>query len=105
MDQEKRKNKQIKLVLDNENKVEEYANFAVATHSPAEFVIDFFRILPGISQAKVKSRIIMSPVHLKTLSRALEDNIKKYEEKFGEIIVRSDGKSPKFKFPEDVLPN
>ena len=47
----------------------------------------------------------MSPVHLKTLSRALEDNIKKYEEKFGEIVVKSDGKSPKFKFPEDVLPN
>ena len=42
MDQEKRKNKQIKLVLDSENKIEEYANFAVATHSPAEFVIDFF---------------------------------------------------------------
>ena len=103
--EDKKKHKQIKLVLDNENQTEEYANFAVATHSPAEFVIDFFRILPGISQAKVKSRIIMSPVHLKTLSRALEDNIKKYEEKFGEIVVKSDGKSPKFKFPEDVLPN
>ena len=84
---------------------EEYANFAVATHSPAEFVIDFFRILPGISQAKVKSRIIMSPVHLKTLSRALQDNIKKYEEKFGEIVIKGDSKSPTFNFPDDVLPN
>ena len=100
-----KKHKQIKLSLNSDKSVEEYANFAVATHSPSEFVIDFFRILPGISQAKVKSRIIMSPVHLKTLSRALEDNIKKYEEKFGEIVVKSDGKSPKFKFPEDVLPN
>ena len=36
-----KKHKQIKLVLDNENQTEEYANFAVATHSPAEFVIDF----------------------------------------------------------------
>ena len=105
MDQDQKRNKQIKLVLDTENKVEEYANFAVATHSPAEFVIDFFRILPGISQAKVKSRIIMSPIHIKTLARALRDNIKKYEDKFGEIIVKSDGKSPKFKFPEDILPN
>ena len=107
MDQEKRKNKQIKLVLDSENKVEEYANFAVATHSPAEFVIDFFRILPGISQAKVKSRIIMSPIHLKTLARALQDNIKKYEEKFGEIKVTKQKKltPASFKMPDDVLPN
>ena len=100
-----KKNKQIKLVLSSEDKIEEYANFAVATHSPAEFVIDFFRILPGISQAKVKSRVIMSPIHIKTLARALNDNIKKYEDKFGEIIVKSDEKSPKFKFPDDVLPN
>ena len=102
---DKKKHKQIKLVLDNENQTEEYANFAVATHSPAEFVIDFFRILPGISEAKVKSRIIMSPVHLKTLVRALQDNINKYENKFGEIIVKSDEKSPKFNLPDDILPN
>ena len=105
MDQEEKRNKQIKLVLDSENKVEEYANFAVVTHSPAEFVIDFFRILPGISEAKVKSRIIMSPVHLKTLVRALQDNINKYEDKFGEIIIKSDGKSPKFNLPDDVTQN
>ena len=77
---------EIKLVLDNENDVEEYANFAVVTHSPAEFVVDFFRILPGVSNAKVKSRIIISPVHLKTFLKALQDNVGKYEDKFGEII-------------------
>ena len=31
--------------------------------------------------------------------------IRKYEEKFGEIVVKSDGKAPKFNLPEDVLPN
>ena len=100
-----KKHKQIKLSLNSDKSVEEYANFAIATHSPAEFVIDFFRILPGISEAKVKSRIIMSPVHLKTLVRALQDNINKYENKFGEIIVKSDEKSPKFNLPDDILPN
>ena len=100
-----KKHKQIKLTLNSDTSVEEYANFAITTHSPAEFVIDFFRILPGISEAKVKSRIIMSPVHLKTLVRALQDNINKYEDKFGEIIIKSDGKSPKFNLPDDVLPN
>ena len=47
----------------------------------------------------------MSPVHLKTLVKALQDNVRKYEDKFGEIVVKSDGKSPKFNLPEDVLPN
>ena len=70
MKEENKKHKQIKLSLDTDSNVEEYVNFAITTHSPAEFVIDFFRILPGISNAKVKSRIIMSPVHLKTLVKA-----------------------------------
>ena len=47
----------------------------------------------------------MSPVHLKTLVKALQDNINKYEQKFGEIVVKSDGNSPKFNLPDDVLPN
>ena len=37
-----KKNKQIKLSLNSDKSVEEYANFAITTHSPAEFVIDFF---------------------------------------------------------------
>ena len=105
MKEGEKKHKQIKLSLNTDKGVEEYANFAITTHSPAEFVIDFFRILPGINEAKVKSRIIMSPVHLKTLVRALQDNINKYENKFGEIIVKSDDKSPKFNLPDDILPN
>ena len=44
MKEQDKKHKQIKLSLDADKNVEEYANFAIATHSPAEFVIDFFRI-------------------------------------------------------------
>ena len=66
---------------------------------------EIFNFINTIDVTKVKSRIIMSPVHLKTLTKALQDNIRKYEEKFGEIVVKSDGKSPKFNLPEDVLPN
>ena len=64
-----------------------YANLAIITHSPAEFVIDFTRILPGVPKAKVYSRIIMPPQHAKGLLRALEDNIKKYEAQHGEISL------------------
>jgi hypothetical protein len=64
-----------------------YSNLAIITHSPAEFVIDFTRILPGIPKTKVYARIVMTPQHTKLLANALLDNIQKYESKFGEIKI------------------
>ena len=48
------------------------------------FIIDFISILPGLTKSKVKSRIVMPPMHAKTFMQALKDNIDKYEKKFGE---------------------
>jgi hypothetical protein len=62
-----------------------YANFAVITHSPAEFVIDFIRVLPGAQKSRVHARIVMAPQNAKALVRALEENVKKYEAQHGEI--------------------
>lgn len=62
-----------------------YSNLAIITHSPAEFVIDFTRVLPGIPKAKVHARIVMTPQHTKMLLGALKDNLEKFEKKFGEI--------------------
>ena len=62
-----------------------YSNLAIITHSPAEFVIDFTRVLPGVPKARVHARIVMTPQHTKMLLGALGDNIDKYEKKFGEI--------------------
>ncbi len=62
-----------------------YSNLAVITHSPAEFVIDFIRIMPGVPKSKVKSRIILTPEHAKRFVAALTDNIAKYESVNGPI--------------------
>jgi hypothetical protein len=62
-----------------------YSNLAIITHSPAEFVIDFTRVLPGVPKAKVHARIVMTPQHTKMLLNAIRDNIDKYEKKFGEV--------------------
>jgi hypothetical protein len=67
-----------------------YSNLAIITHSPAEFVTDFTRILPGVPKARVHARIIMTPQHAKLLLGALKDNIAKYEEKFGEIKIQGE---------------
>ncbi|MBN2426374.1 MAG: DUF3467 domain-containing protein [Calditrichaceae bacterium] len=93
--------KQINIEL-GENEAEGiYSNLVLITHSPAEFVIDFTRVLPGKPKAKVYSRIIMAPQHAKSLSLALQDNIDKYEKQFGEIKIQGmDSKSRNFGFQE-----
>ncbi|MBX3101388.1 MAG: DUF3467 domain-containing protein [Bacteroidetes bacterium] len=64
-----------------------YSNLAIISHSNAEFILDFIRILPGVPKAKVKSRIIMTPQHAKRLMLAISDNISKFENQFGEIEI------------------
>ncbi|MBI4418671.1 MAG: DUF3467 domain-containing protein [Ignavibacteriales bacterium] len=64
-----------------------YSNLAIITHSPAEFVIDFTRVLPGIPKARVHARVIMTPQHTKMLLGALKENVEKFEKKFGEIKI------------------
>jgi hypothetical protein len=64
-----------------------YANFANIIHNPAEFVLDFARTVPGRSDVRILSRILMTPVHAKQLLNALGQNIAVYEKNFGPIRV------------------
>ena len=70
----------------------EYANFAIITQSSSEFIIDFARVMPGISKAKVKSRVILAPEHAKRLLGALQENIVRYERAFGPIRIPEKGR-------------
>jgi hypothetical protein len=62
-----------------------YSNLAIITHSQSEFVIDFIKIMPGVPKARVKSRILLTPQHVKRLAKALQDNIQKFEQVHGKI--------------------
>lgn len=103
----KEKQQQINIELDDTVGSGEYANFVVITHSPAEFVMDFTRLLPGMPKAKVNSRIIMAPPHAKAFVNALTDNILRYEKSYGEIKVPGKESFHRFgvKPPEGTLPN
>ena len=102
---DKNKKHQIKIEIDENTGQGEYVNFAVVTHSIAEFIMDFIRVLPGVPKSKVKSRVVISPIHAKTFMLALKDNIKKFENKYGEIKIGKSAPSIKFKMPKDNLPN
>lgn len=76
---------QINIELTEEIAEGVYSNLAMIAHSNTEFVIDFIRLMPGVPKAKVKARIVITPEHAKRLLAALKENIKKYEEAFGDI--------------------
>jgi hypothetical protein len=84
---EKPQNQEMQIELPADIAQGTYANLALITHSSSEFVVDFIRMMPGIPKAMVKSRIILTPEHAKRLLFALQDNVRKYEEKHGEIEI------------------
>ena len=81
----KKENKQVSIELPEDMAQGIYSNLAVVNHSPTEFVIDFISMMPGMPKAKVKSRVVLTPQHVKRLYRALTDNLQKYESQYVEI--------------------
>ena len=75
--------KEIKIKVKDEQLIGVYSNLMQVAHTKEEFILDFFMVLPP--QGILSSRVIMSPGHIKRMVRALEENIAKYEEKFGKI--------------------
>jgi hypothetical protein len=75
----------INVNIDEKTAQGEYANVVFITHSSAEMILDFARLLPGIPRTQIQTRIIMTPLHAKAFLRSLEENIRKLEAQFGEI--------------------
>ena len=64
-----------------------YANMFMMAWSPSEFIMDFGRMMPGLPEAKIYSRIIATPQHAKQFFNILKANIENYEKKHGTIDV------------------
>ncbi len=67
-----------------------YANFALISHSPSEIIFDLSQMMPNHPQVRVKARVVMTPLNAKLLLKALQDNLAKYEAKYGEIPTPGD---------------
>jgi len=74
---------QIKIKVKDEELKGNYSNLMQVLHTKEEFILDFFLVSPP--EGILTSRVVMSPGHLKRLIKALQENIGKYEEKFGKI--------------------
>ena len=83
MDQNKKQ--EIKVNFPPDFKGGAYANNMMVSHSKNEFVMDYIMLHQPVGV--VTSRVITSPSQMKRIISALQDNLKKYEQKFGEIQV------------------
>jgi len=82
---------QIQIDVDDATAQGSYSNLVLINHNENEFVMDFAYLQPSAPRARVRARIISSPRHTKRLIRALEHNLRRYEERFGKIEETESG--------------
>ena len=78
---------QLQIQLDDNIADGQYVNMALVNHTETEFTIDFIYVQPQQPKARVRSRIITNPKHMKRLLIAMQDNVAKFEAKFGPIVL------------------
>ena len=88
MDNKNNNTNEIKIEPPAEVASGHYSNLAVIAHGAGEFYLDFIAVAPNMQQAKVQTRVIMTPENAKQLLNALAQNVQKYEQTFGEIQPR-----------------
>ena len=91
---------QIQLELDATTANGVFVNSAFVNHTDTEFTLDLIYVQPqppgppGTSlKATVRARAITTPKHMKRLLLAIQDNLAKYEARFGPVDL---GDAPAF---------
>jgi len=86
---------QISIQTDAQTVVGVYSNLVMISHRKEEFILDFLFVQPqrsptGQAVANLRARVITSPEHAKRILRALQENLRRYEESFGTIEEATD---------------
>lgn len=82
---------QLQIQLDDDVANGRYVNMALVNHTETEFTLDFIYVQPQQPRAKVLSRVITNPKHMKRLLMAIQENLAKYESKFGPVEIIDPG--------------
>ena len=70
-----------------------FVNMAMVNHTETEFTLDLVYVQPQAPKAIVRARVITTPKHMKRLLLAIQDNVAKYEARFGTLDL---GDTPHF---------
>ena len=79
----------LQIELDPQTAQGVFVNMAMVNHTETEFTLDLVYVQPQAPKATVRARVITTPKHLKRLLFAIEENLQKYEARFG--VVESGG--------------
>lgn len=79
------KQPQIQIQIPPEVQNGTYTNLTFVSHTETEFVFDFVYVLPHEPRGVVRSRVIASPKQAKRMLAALQDNVARYEQRYGAI--------------------
>lgn len=84
MTQPANNNRQVRLEIPA-NLSATYANAVIVSQTTSEIVLDFLQVMPNDPRARVQTRVVMTPTNAKLFMKALETNLARFEEKYGEI--------------------
>jgi hypothetical protein len=84
---------QLQIEIDPATANGAFVNMALVNHTDTEFTLDLIYVQPQAPKAMVRARVITTPKHMKRLLAAIQDNITKYESRFGTIDL---GDAPRF---------
>src|SRR3990172_7632977 len=70
-----------------------FVNMAMVNHNDTEFTLDLIYVQPQAPKATVRARAITTPKHMKRLLLAIQENVARYEARFGQIDL---GDAPNF---------
>ena len=87
---------QLQIEIDPATANGAFINMAMVNHTETEFTLDLMYLQPQAPKAVVRARAITTPKHMKRLLHALQDNIGKFEARFGVIDL---GDTPHFPSP------
>jgi len=76
---------QVQIKADERELLGQYSNLVVVHHNAEEFTLNFIYVFPTLPQGKLVASLILSPTHAKRLSRALQENVARYEAQFGAL--------------------
>jgi len=94
-DQPQEQQRQISIQMDAQNATGVYSNLMMISHRKEEFILDFLFVQPqrtpqGQAVANLRARVITTPEHMKRILKAIEENVGRYEQAFGQIQAATD---------------
>jgi len=84
---------QVQIELDPGTANGVFVNMAMVNHTDTEFTLDLVYVQPQAPRGTVRARAITTPKHMKRLMLAIQDNVARYEARFGTIDL---GDTPHF---------